>query len=398
MVKKPPARANHSELQASKTCYLRKLHNENHVVLLTSKSRTDMFKCRMSLLFSSFNLRSLTLKNRIVMSPMCQYSAQDGLVTDWHLLHYPSRALGGVGMVMVEATAVEARGRISAEDLGIWSDDHLPGLQALTRKIKANGAVPSIQLAHAGRKAGSSRPWHSEYPAFSWQAVAPSAIAFSSSYPEPKALTLSELETIKTAFVDATTRALKAGFEVIELHMAHGYLLHSFLSPFSNQRSDQYGGSLENRMRFPLEIIKAVRLVIPKDSPLLVRISATDWAEGGWTLTDTVQFAQIIKDLGVDLLDCSSGGSIPDAKIAVGAGFQVEFAATVRREIGLATGAVGMITNAEQAEHIVRSNQADLIFLARALLVNPYWAYQAARDLGVKEGVWAVQYDRAFPR
>jgi 2,4-dienoyl-CoA reductase-like NADH-dependent reductase (Old Yellow Enzyme family) len=357
-----------------------------------------MFKCRMSLLFSSFNFRTLTLKNRIVMSPMCQYSAKDGLVTDWHLLHYPSRALGGVGMVMVEATAVEARGRISAEDLGIWSDDHLPGLQELTRKIKSNGAVPSIQLAHAGRKAGSNRPWHSEHPAFSWQAVAPSAIAFSSSYPEPQALTLSELETIKSAFVDATTRALKAGFEVIELHMAHGYLLHSFLSPFSNQRSDQYGGSLDNRMRFPLEIIKAVRLVIPEDLPLLVRISATDWAEGGWTLTDTVQFAQIIKDLGVDLLDCSSGGSIPDAKIAVGAGFQVEFADTVRRETGLATGAVGMITNAEQAEHIVRSNQADLIFLARALLVNPYWAYQAARDLRVKESVWAVQYDRAFPR
>ncbi len=332
------------------------------------------------------------------MSPMCQYSAKDGLVTDWHLLHYPSRALGGVGMVMVEATAVEARGRISAEDLGIWSDDHLQGLQELTSKIKANGAVPSIQLAHAGRKAGSNRPWQSEHPAFSWQAVAPSAIAFSSSYPEPKALTLSELETIKTAFVNATTRALKAGFEVIELHMAHGYLLHSFLSPFSNQRSDQYGGSLDNRMRFPLEIIKAVRLVIPKDLPLLVRISATDWAEGGWTLTNTVQFARIIKDLGVDLLDCSSGGSIPDAKIAVGAGFQVDFAATVRRETGLATGAVGMITNAEQAEHIVRSNQADLIFLARALLVNPYWAYQAARDLRVKESVWAVQYDRAFPR
>jgi 2,4-dienoyl-CoA reductase-like NADH-dependent reductase (Old Yellow Enzyme family) len=352
----------------------------------------------MSLLFSPLELRSIKLKNRIVMSPMCQYSAVDGYVTDWHLLHYPARALGGVGLVMVEATAVEARGRISAEDLGIWSDDHILGLQELTQKIKANGAVPSIQLAHAGRKAGSSRPWHSEHPGFSWLAVAPSAVAFSDQYPQPKTLEISELEEIKTAFVKATSRAIKAGFEIIELHMAHGYLLHSFLSPFSNTRSDQYGGTLENRMRFPLEVIKATRAAMPDSLPLLVRISATDWAEGGWTLEDTVQFARAIKDLGVDLLDCSSGGSTPSAKIAVGAGFQVEFAATVRRETGLATGAVGMITNSQQAEQILRSGQADLIFLARVLLANPFWAYQAAKELGVKENVWAVQYDRAFPK
>ncbi len=329
---------------------------------------------------------------------MCQYSAEDGFVTEWHLLHYPARALGGVGMIMVEATAVEARGRISAEDLGIWSDEHIVGLKQLTSKIKANGAVPSIQLAHAGRKAGSSRPWKSANPAFSWTAVAPSAIGFSPSYPEPLALETDELEQVKTAFVKATTRALEAGFEVLELHMAHGYLLHSFLSPFSNTRSDQYGGSLENRMRFPLEVIKAVRAVIPDHLPLLVRISASDWAEGGWTLDNTVQFAREIKILGVDLLDCSSGGSLPNAKIALGAGFQVDFAATVRRQTGLATGAVGMITDAQQAEQIVRSEQADLVFLARALLANPFWAYGAARALGVKENVWAVQYDRAFPK
>ncbi len=352
----------------------------------------------MSLLFSALELRSIKLKNRIVMSPMCQYSAIDGFVTDWHLLHYPTRALGGVGMIMVEATAVEARGRISAEDLGIWSDDHIAGLRDLTSKIKANGAVPSIQLAHAGRKAGSNRPWLSETPAFSWQAVSPSAITFSDAYPEPMALETNELEQVKMAFVQAATRALEAGFEVLELHMAHGYLLHSFLSPFSNTRTDQYGGSIENRMRFPLEVIKAVRAVIPEHLPLLVRISATDWAEGGWTLEDTVLFAGIIKNLGVDLLDCSSGGSTANAKIAVGAGFQVEFAATVRRETGLATGAVGMITNALQAEQIIRSGQADLVFLARALLSNPFWAYSAARELGVKENVWAVQYDRAFPK
>lgn len=340
----------------------------------------------------------MRLKNRIVMSPMCQYSAVDGFVTDWHKLHYPTRAVGGVGLVIVEATAVEARGRISAEDLGIWSDDHVAGLQELVGQIKANGAVAGIQLAHAGRKAGSSRPWASQHTAFSWQAVAASAIAFSSAYPEPRALETSELGEVKDAFVAGTKRALAAGFEVIELHMAHGYLLHSFLSGLSNQRTDQYGGSLENRMRFPLEVIQAVRAVIPEHLPLLVRISASDWAEGGWSIEDTVAFAKIIKDLGIDLLDCSSGGTLPNAKIPVGAGFQVPFAEAVRREAGLATGAVGMIQNAAQAEAILESGQADLIFLARALLANPYWAFAAARELGESTPVWLPQYDRAFPK
>jgi 2,4-dienoyl-CoA reductase-like NADH-dependent reductase (Old Yellow Enzyme family) len=352
----------------------------------------------MSLLFSPFELRGIRLKNRIVMSPMCQYSADNGFVTDWHKLHYPTRAVGGVGLLVVEATAVEARGRISAEDLGIWSDDHVAGLRELVGQINANGAVAGIQLAHAGRKAGSSRPWESPNPPFSWQAVAPSAIAFSSAYPEPKALEISELEEVKNAFVAGAQRALEAGFEVLELHMAHGYLLHSFLSPFSNRRTDQYGGSLENRMRFPLEVIKAVRAVIPEQLPLLVRISASDWAEGGWSIEDTIAFAKISKDLGVDLLDCSSGGSLPNAKIPVGAGFQVPFAEAVRRETGLATGAVGMIQSAAQAETILESGQADLIFLARVLLANPYWAFAAARELGESNPVWVSQYDRAFPK
>lgn len=352
----------------------------------------------MSLLFSPFELRSIRLKNRIVMSPMCQYSAEDGFVTDWHRLHYPTRAVGGVGLIVLEATAVEARGRIATEDLGIWSDEHVDGLRELVRLMRAGGAVAGIQLAHAGRKAGSSRPWASSHTPFTWQAVAPSAVTFSSAYPEPKALEATELETVKTAFVAGAKRALEAGFEVLELHMAHGYLLHSFLSPFSNTRTDQYGGSLENRMRFPLEVIQAVRAIMPEHLPLLVRVSSTDWAEGGWTIEDTVQFAKIIKELGVDLLDCSSGGSLPNAKIPVGAGFQVPFAETVRRETGLATGTVGMISTAEQAEQILQTGQADLIFLARALLANPYWAYQAARELRETSPVWVSQYERAFPK
>jgi 2,4-dienoyl-CoA reductase-like NADH-dependent reductase (Old Yellow Enzyme family) len=352
----------------------------------------------MSLLFSPFQLRGVHLKNRIVMSPMCQYSAKDGFVTDWHKLHYPTRAVGGVGLLIVEATAVEVRGRISAEDLGIWSDEHIAGLSELVKQIKANGAVAGIQLAHAGRKAGSSRPWQSPNTPFSWQAVAPSPIAFSSAYPEPRALEVTELEEVKNAFVLGAKRALEAGFEVLELHMAHGYLLHSFLSPFSNQRTDQYGGGIENRMRFPLEVIKAVRTVIPKHLPLLVRVSASDWAEGGWRIEDTIAFAKICKDLGVDLFDCSSGGSLPTAKIAVGAGFQVPFAEAVRHQAQLATGAVGMIQSATQAEEILESGQADLIFLARALLANPYWAFAAARELGESNPIWVSQYDRAFPK
>ena len=347
-------------------------------------------------LFTPFELRTVTLKNRVVMSPMCQYSAVDGKVTDWHMLHYPTRALGGVGLIVVEASAVEARGRISAEDLGVWTDDQLPGLRALAGTIKANGAVPGIQLAHAGRKAGSARGWASPAVPFSWTAVAPSALGFGEPYPTPQALETFELQTVLDAFVGAAKRSLEAGFEVIELHMAHGYLLHSFLSPLSNFRNDRYGGTLENRMRFPLEVATAVREVIPEHLPLLVRVSASDWTEGGWSIEDTVQLARAFKPLGVDLIDCSSGGNVASAKIPVGAGYQVPFAESVRREAGLATGAVGMITEPHQAETILQTKQADLIFLARLLLSDPFWTFRAAQQLGLNQPIWSPQYNRAF--
>lgn len=353
----------------------------------------------MSLLFEPLELRSVTLKNRIAMSPMCQYSCegQDGQVNDWHLLHYPTRAVGGVGLIVVEATAVEERGRISPEDLGIWSDAHILGLRELAAKIKAHGAVAAIQLAHAGRKAGTARPWEGGKPLHAWTPVAPSALAFQEGWPIPQELDLAGLEGIQHAFQKAAWRAREAGFQVIELHMAHGYLLHSFLSPLSNRRTDRYGGSRENRMRFPLEVVEAVREIWPSELPLLVRVSATDWVEGGWTIEDTVAFAQELAKRGVDLLDCSSGGIVPGVKIPLGPGYQVPFAQKVRREAFLKTGAVGLITDPLQAEAILREGQADVVFLARALLAEPYWAYRAARTLGVGKAVWPHQYDRAFP-
>jgi 2,4-dienoyl-CoA reductase-like NADH-dependent reductase (Old Yellow Enzyme family) len=351
----------------------------------------------MSLLLSPFDLRAVRLKNRVVMSPMCQYSAQDGFITDWHLTHYPARALGGVGLVVVEATAVEARGRISAEDLGIWSDDHVTGLRVLAERIAAAGAVPGIQLAHAGRKAGTARPWPSDAVPFSWRSVAPSATAFNADHPVPHALEAHELEQVRDAFQHAARRALAAGFRVLELHMAHGYLLHEFLSPLSNHRSDAYGGSFEGRTRFPLEVVKAVREVMPSDVPLMVRVSASDWVEGGWTPSDTVHFAHLLGPLGVDLLDCSSGGAIPGVRIPAEPSYQVAFAERVRREAGMPAGAVGLITEPAQAEHILQSAQADLIFLARALLSDPFWTYHAARMLGQNTPIWPPQYNRAFP-
>jgi 2,4-dienoyl-CoA reductase-like NADH-dependent reductase (Old Yellow Enzyme family) len=332
------------------------------------------------------------------MSPMCQYSCEagDGKATDWHLLHYPTRALGGVGLVVVEASAVEARGRISPQDLGIWSDEQLPGLKELARRVKASGGVAGIQLAHAGRKAGTASPWEGGKPLHTWTPVAPSPIPFADGYMVPGQLDGEGLNQIRTAFAQAATRAKEAGFQFIELHMAHGYLLNSFLSPLSNQRSDAYGGSRENRMRFPLEVVDAVRRVWPEELPLLLRVSATDWAEGGWTIEDTVVFARELMKRGVDLLDCSSGGSIPGVRVPVAPGYQVPLAQMVRRETGMKTAAVGLITEPVQAETILASGQADLIFLARALLVDPYWAFKAARALG-KEQVWPRQYERAFP-
>lgn len=348
----------------------------------------------MSLLFSPLKLRSVTLKNRIAMSPMCQYSAQEGHVTEWHLLHYPTRAVGGVGLIIAEATAVEARGRISPEDLGLWSDEHVPGLRELTDRIKANGAVAGIQLAHAGRKAGTARPWEGGKPLQAWTKVAPSPLPFHDGWAMPDELDQAGLEEVRTAFQQATRRGLEAGFQVVELHMAHGYLLHSFLSPLTNQRSDGYGGSRENRMRFPLEVVEAVREVWPEELPLLVRVSASDWVEGGWDITDTVAFAEELQKRGVDLLDCSSGGAIPGAKIPVGPGYQVPFAAQVRLSTGLSTGAVGLLTEPLQAETLLQANQADLILLGRVLLRDPYWPCRAAQALGSR--VWPVQYERAF--
>lgn len=348
----------------------------------------------MSLLFSPLELRSISLKNRIVMSPMCQYSAQDGHVTDWHLLHYPSRAMGGVGLIVVEATAVEARGVISPDDLGIWSDGHVAGLGQLAGRIKAAGGLAGIQIAHAGRKAGTSSPWKGGKPLHLWTPVAPSAIPFNQGWAMPDELDSAGLDEVREAFKQGARRALQAGFQVLEIHMAHGYLLHSFLSPLSNHRTDPYGGTRENRMRFPLEVVQVVREVWPAELPLLVRVSASDWLEGGWSIEDTVAFAGALQKPGVDLLDCSSGGIVPGVKIPVAPGYQVPFAAKVKLSTGLSTGAVGLISEPLQAERILEENQADLVFLARVLLSDPYWPYRAARALGEK--VWPVQYDRAF--
>ncbi|WP_105317815.1 NADH:flavin oxidoreductase/NADH oxidase [Thermus tenuipuniceus] len=349
----------------------------------------------MVLLFTPLELRGLRLKNRLAMSPMCQYSATlEGEVTDWHLLHYPTRALGGVGFILVEATAVEPLGRISSYDLGIWSEDHLPGLRELARRIREAGAVPGIQLAHAGRKAGTARPWEGGKP-LGWRVVGPSPLPFAEGYPVPEPLDEAGMERILQAFVEGARRALRAGFQVIELHMAHGYLLSSFLSPLSNQRTDAYGGSLENRMRFPLQVAQAVREVVPKELPLFVRVSATDWGEGGWSLEDTLAFAQRLKELGVDLLDCSSGGVVPRVRIPLAPGFQVPFADAVRKRVGLRTGAVGLITTPEQAETLLQAGSADLVLLGRVLLRDPYFPLRAAKALGVAPEV-PPQYQRGF--
>jgi len=349
----------------------------------------------MALLFTPLRLREVLLKNRLAMSPMCQYSATlEGQVTDWHLLHYPTRALGGVGLVMVEATAVLPEGRISPFDLGIWSEEHVAGLAELARRIRAAGAVPGIQLAHAGRKAGTARPWEGGKP-LGWRVVGPSPIPFAEGYPVPEALTEEGMARVLEAFVEGAKRALRAGFQVVELHMAHGYLLSSFLSPLANRREDLYGGSRENRMRFPLEVAKAVREALPPELPLLVRVSATDWAEGGWALEDTLAFAERLKVLGVDLLDLSSGGVVPGVRVPAAPGFQVPFADAVRKRVGLATGAVGLITTPEQAETILQAGSADLVLLGRVLLRAPYFPLKAAKALGGEAGV-PPQYLRGF--
>lgn len=350
-------------------------------------------------LFSPLTLRSITLRNRIVVSPMCEYSSVDGFANDWHLVHLGSRAVGGAGLVFTEATAVVPDGRISPSDLGIWKDAHIEPLARITRFIREHGAVPGMQLAHAGRKASTARPWEGGAPLSvaqgGWSPIAaPSAIAFSDGYQTPEALDISGIQDIISAFAHAARRALDAGFEVIELHGAHGYLVSEFLSPLSNTRTDNYGGSFENRMRLLREIIKAVREVWPERLPIFLRISASDWTEGGWDIEQSVELARIVAPLGVDLIDCSSGGNIPKVRIPLGPGYQVPFAERVRRDSGVPTGAVGLITTALQAEEIVRSGRADVVLLAREELRDPYFPLHAAKELGA-EVEWPKQYLRA---
>ena len=351
-----------------------------------------------SLLFQPFSLREVKFRNRVFVSPMCQYSSDGGAPTDWHLVHLGSRAVGGAGLVMVEATAVTPEGRISPDDSGIWDDAHIAPFRRLATFLEAQGAVPAIQLAHAGRKASTDAPWRGGGPVGpetrGWTPVAPSPVAFAEAHPVPHALEMAELDALVEAFVAAARRSLEAGFKVIELHAAHGYLLHEFLSPLSNRRGDEYGGSLENRARFPLRVVRAVREAWPDPLPLFVRISATDWVEGGWDIDQSVRFSAWLKDGGVDLVDCSSGGLVPDAVIPAGPGFQVPFAERIRTEAGIATGAVGLITDPVQAEHIVRTGQAGVVLMAREFLRDPYWPLHAARELGVDMD-WPPQYERA---
>jgi 2,4-dienoyl-CoA reductase-like NADH-dependent reductase (Old Yellow Enzyme family) len=355
----------------------------------------------MSVLFTPLTLRSLTFRNRIGVSPMCQYSSVDGLATDWHLVHLGAFATGGAGLVISEAAAVVPEGRISPADLGIWSDAHVPALRRITDFIRAHGAVAGIQLAHAGRKASTKRPWDGSgavTPADGgWPVVAPSALPFSPEYPSPRAMSRDDIAGVITAFAAAAQRALAAGFQVAELHAAHGYLLHEFLSPLSNTRTDDYGGSFDHRIRLLCEVATAVRDVWPDEWPLFVRISATDWADGGWSADESVQLAPRLAMLGVDLIDVSSGGLAAHQQITVGPGYQVPFAARVRREGGIPTAAVGLITEPRQAEAIVASGDADLVLLARELLRNPRWPLEAAHALG-EPGPWPDQYVRARKR
>jgi 2,4-dienoyl-CoA reductase-like NADH-dependent reductase (Old Yellow Enzyme family) len=355
----------------------------------------------MSILLSKLNIKNVILKNRIVVSPMCQYSSHEGFANDWHLVHLGSRAIGGAALIFTEATAISPEGRISPDDLGIWTDDHIQMLKRMTDFIHQHDAVSGIQLAHAGRKASTQAPWKGgkqiKEQAGGWKTVAPSEIPFHETDEKPRALSAEEIQKVKSDFKAAARRALAAGFQVIELHAAHGYLLHQFLSPLSNQRTDEYGGSFENRIRLLLETIEAVQEVWPAENPLFVRISATDWAEGGWSPEESVLLSGILKTKGIDLVDSSSGGLAAHQQIPVGPGYQVPFAEAIKQQTGVLTGAVGLITEAAQAEEILQKDQADLIFMARELLRDPYFALHAAFTLG-EEQQWPAQYDRAKPR
>ena len=350
------------------------------------------------MLFDPLTLRSVTFPNRIWVSPMCQYSSDDGMPNAWHMVHLGSRAVGGAGLVIVEASGVSPEGRITAWDSGIWSDAHADAFRPIVEFIHAQGSVAGMQIAHAGRKASTDKPWRggkviAEGPD-SWTPVAPSAIPFREGDPAPTALTIAEIDGIVEQFVRAARLSLRAGFRVLEIHAAHGYLLHEFLSPLCNARDDQYGGSLENRMRLTLRVAEAVRDAWPAELPLFVRVSATDWAEGGWDLEQSIVLSERLRGLGVDLVDCSSGGAVPHAKIEVGPGYQVPFARAIRERAGIATGAVGLITDAHQAEAIVSDGCADAVLLARQLLRDPYFPLHAAQELGV-DVKWPDPYLRA---
>lgn len=353
-------------------------------------------------LLTPLAIRSVNLRNRIVVSPMCQYCSQDGFADDWHLVHLGSRAVGGASLIFTEATAVTAQGRISPGDLGLWKDKHIEPLARIAKFIHRMGGVAGIQLAHAGRKGSCLPPWEDRGRFIKpeeggWPLVAPSPLPFYEHNAAPQELNLSGIKEIVAAFVAAAKRALKAGFKIIEVHAAHGYLLHSFLSPISNQRTDSYGGSLENRMRLTTEVVTELRKTIPADMPLFVRISGTDWVEGGWDIEQSVQLAHVLKLLGVDLIDISTGGAVPHAAIPVGPGFQVPFAKRIRHDCSIMTGAVGLITEANQANDIIMSGSADLVFIAREMLRDPYFAVHAERTLN-QEPTWPQQYGYAVSR
>lgn len=349
-------------------------------------------------LFSPLTIRDLKFHNRIFVSPMCQYSSLNGSPNDWHLVHLGSRAVGGAALVIAEATAVTPEGRISPGDVGIWNDEQTNAWRPITKFVAENGSVPGVQLAHAGRKASTSEPWNGGGPLApdnrGWTTMAPSPIPFMEGYSVPKEMTKTDIESVVTHFADAAGRSLDAGFQVVELHMAHGYLLHQFLSPLTNKRKDEFGGSFENRTRLPLMVADAVRKIWPAKRPVFVRISFTDWVDGGWDGPQSVLFAKELKNIGVDLIDTSSGGLIHNAKVKAGPGFQVPFAETIRKEAGIATGAVGLITDPNQAEEIIAAGKADAVLLARQMLRDPYWPLHAAKELGV-DIPWPGQYLRA---
>lgn len=352
----------------------------------------------MSQLFSPLKIRGIEFKNRIFVSPMCQYSSVDGKPNDWHLVHLGSRAVGGAACVITEATAISPEGRISPDDLGIWNDQFIPLYKKITDFIKSQNSIPGIQLAHAGRKASTYSPWKGngklKNEDGAWQTIAPSAISFAENFPQPKEMTIDDIKKVKDEFIKAAQISIEAGFQLIEIHMAHGYLIHQFLSPLSNKRTDDYGGSLENRVRFAIEVAKEIRNNIPESIPLFVRLSCTDWVENGWDIEQSIYLSKELKNVGVDLIDCSSGGNVIDAKIPAGFGYQIPFSETIKKEANIFTGGIGFITSPEQAETIIRTHQSDIVLLAREMLRNPYWALHAAKKLNV-EIDWPKQYLRA---